>query len=97
MRRSPQETIQQLIHERYAEARAVFRAGSVSRGEGTESSDLDLVIIYAKLPNAYREAFVYEGWSIDAFVHDRESIRYFFEESRINSGISGTIQMICIR
>jgi len=94
MRCSPQETIQKLIHERYSEARAVFWAGSVSQGEETQVSDLDLVIVYEKLIRAYREAFVYEGWPIDAFVHDRESIRYFFEESRINSGISGTIQMI---
>ncbi|HAT9793188.1 TPA: GNAT family N-acetyltransferase, partial [Legionella pneumophila subsp. pneumophila] len=86
MRCSPQETIQKLIHERYSEARAVFWAGSVSQGEETQVSDLDLVIVYEKLIRAYREAFVYEGWPIDAFVHDRESIRYFFEESRINSG-----------
>ncbi|KTD67594.1 methyltransferase [Legionella santicrucis] len=94
MRHSAQETIQKLINERYSEALAVFWAGSVSRREGTQFSDLDLVIIYEKLPNAYREAFIYEDWPIDAFVHDRESIRYFFEESRKNSGISGTIQMI---
>ncbi|KTD24940.1 N-acetyltransferase GCN5 [Legionella lansingensis] len=94
MRRTPQETIQKLINERYSEARAVFWSGSVSCEKGTEVSDLDLVIVYETLPNAYREAFVYRGWPIDAFVHDRESLRYFFEESRKNSGISGLVQMV---
>ncbi len=79
MSKDPMQTIQKLIAERYADAKVVFWAGSVSKNQGTISSDLDLVIIYEKLLHAYREAFVYEGWPIDAFVHDPETLAYFCE------------------
>jgi hypothetical protein len=88
------KTIQKLIQERYADAKAVFWAGSVSQDQGTSASDLDLVIVFDRLPNAYREAFVYDGWPVDAFIHDPDTLRYFFEESRTGNGISGLSYMI---
>jgi ribosomal protein S18 acetylase RimI-like enzyme len=94
MRNDPLLTINKLLAERYTEAKAVFWAGSVSKNQGTATSDLDLVIIYDHLPNAYREAYLYEEWPIDAFVHDRETLRFFFEESRTGNGISGLLHMI---
>ena len=54
MRNDPVLTLKKLIGERYQGALAIFWAGSVSNGQGTEVSDLDLVIVYEKLPNAYR-------------------------------------------
>lgn len=94
MRNNPLSTIKKLVSERYKDAFAIFWAGSVSKSQGTKKSDLDLVIVYEKLPRAYREAFIYEGWPIDAFIHDGDTLHYFFEESRANSGISGLIHMI---
>lgn len=94
MRPDPLQTIQTLIQERYAEAKAVFWSGSVANNQGTSASDLDLVIVYKALPNAYREAFIYNEWPIDAFIHDAETLHYFFEDSRVNSGIAGLIYMV---
>ncbi|WP_323738759.1 GNAT family N-acetyltransferase [Candidatus Trichorickettsia mobilis] len=94
MRNEPLATIQKLIKERYVDAKAVFWAGSVAANQGTNASDLDLVIVYESMPNAYREAFVYDGWPIDAFIHDLDTLRYFFEESRTGNGISGLSYMI---
>jgi len=94
LRNDPLPTIQKLIKERYVDAKAVFWAGSVSESRGTSASDLDLVIVFESLPNAYREAFVYDGWPIDAFIHDLETLRYFFEKSRTGNGISGLSHMI---
>ena len=37
---------------KYAEAEIVFLAGSLVRGEGTATSDLDLVVMYRSLPQA---------------------------------------------
>lgn len=91
---SPLETIQALIQERYPKAKAVFWAGSVSQNKGTIASDLDLIIVFEKIPNAYREAFVYEGWPIDAFVLDFDSLCLFLEEARAGNGISGLSTMI---
>lgn len=94
MKSDPLKTIQKLIKERYSDAKAVFWAGSMSQNKGTKNSDLDLVIVFESLPNAYREAFVYDGWPIDAFINDPTTLRYFFEESQSGNGISGLIEMI---
>lgn len=93
-RNDPLATIQKLIKERYPDAKAVFWAGSVSQGQGSRGSDLDLVIVFELLPYAYREAFIYDGWPIDAFINDCDTLRYFFEESRRGNGISGLCFMI---
>jgi predicted nucleotidyltransferase len=50
--------------ERYEDAAAVFAAGSIVRGHGTPFSDLDLVVVYAQLPCAYRESFRSGGYTI---------------------------------
>lgn len=94
MKNDPFSTIHKLMKERYPQAKAVFWAGSVSEGRGTNASDLDLVIVFEELAYAYREAFIYDGWPIDAFIHDLDTLRYFFEESRAGNGISGLSYMI---
>ncbi len=94
MRNPPLQTIQKLIQEKYSEAKAVFWGGSVAKNLGTQRSDLDLIIVYEQLSNMYREAFIYDEWPIDTFVHDAETLHYVFEESRTDSGIPGSIYMI---
>jgi len=55
----------------------VFCGGSVVRGEGFPSSDLDVVLIFDRIPNAWRESLHFEGWPIDVFAHDSETLAYF--------------------
>jgi hypothetical protein len=93
-RPDPLQTIQKLIRERYFDAKTVFWAGSVSQDKGTSASDLDLVIVFDSIPHAYREAYVFDEWPIDAFIHDMDTLRYFFEESKTGNGISGLTTMI---
>jgi predicted nucleotidyltransferase len=78
----PAEAARRIWQERYAGARVLFLAGSVMRGEATPTSDLDLVVVYERLPHAYRESFVYEGWPVEAFVNDAETVGHFFESDR---------------
>lgn len=80
---SPFEAAREVWRERYAGARVLFLGGSVLRGDATPSSDLDVVVLYERLPNAYREAFVYAGWPVEAFVHDEETLEHFFEANRL--------------
>jgi predicted nucleotidyltransferase len=94
MRNDALPTIQKLIKERYEDAKAVFWAGSVAANQGTDSSDLDLVIVFESLPNAYREAFIYDGWPIDAFVHDLDTLRYFCGRLEASDGKPALINMI---
>jgi len=62
-------------------------AGSIVRGEGTPHSDLDLVVIFDRLPNAYRESFYFGDLPVEAFVHDPETLNYFLFEVDRSSGI----------
>lgn len=66
--------------ERFSGAKVIFLAGSIIRGEGTRFSDLDLVVLYQQVRNAYRESFTYEGYPVEAFIHDSETLNYFFCE-----------------
>lgn len=93
-RPDPLTTIHQLITTRYSDAKTVFWGGSIANGDGTSASDLDLVIVFETIPQPYREAFIYDGWPIDAFVNDYNSLNYFFEESRTGNGIAGLLSMI---
>ena len=79
---------------KYPDAGVIFLAGSIVRGESTPFSDLDLVVIFDRLPAAYRESFNFQGFPIEAFVHDPETVNYFLHEIDRPSGIPSLAQMI---
>lgn len=81
-RPDPKETIENLRRLRFPEAAAVFLAGSVMRGQGTEHSDLDVVVVHRSLPCAQRESLIHWDWPVELFVHDPETLAYFFESDR---------------
>lgn len=80
--------------QRYADASIVFAAGSIVRGEGTSFSDLDLVVVFPALERAYRESFRFDGYPVEAFVHDPETLSYFFMELDRASGVPSLPQMV---
>ena len=90
---SPVEAARGVWRERYAGARVIFLAGSVMRGEATETSDLDIVVVFESLPNAYREAFTFGGWPVEVFVHDTETLRRFFDADR-RRGLPALMRMV---
>ena len=74
-------TITSEIHKtKYLQAKAIFLAGSMVRGEGTSTSDLDLVVVFDRLPYAYRDSYFYGKLPIEAFVHDPQTLEYFFRK-----------------
>ena len=73
------EVARHVLTHRYPDAEFAFVAGSISRGDATESSDIDLVVLFPKLECAYRESFIADGWPVEAFVHDFETVAYFFD------------------
>jgi predicted nucleotidyltransferase len=89
----PVEAARAVWRERHARARVLFLAGSVMRGEATETSDLDVVVVYERLPNSYRESFVCGGWPVEAFVHDVETLEEFFERDR-RRGLPALMSMV---
>ena len=81
-------------NQRYSDALVVFAAGSFVRGDATAFSDLDLVVVYESLPNSYRESFRFEGFPVEAFVHDTQTLNYFFVEVDRPSGVPSLPQMV---
>ena len=92
-RPTPAEAARGIFGERYAGARVLFLGGSVMRDEATPASDLDIVVVYERLPNAYREAFVYGGWPVETFVHDEGTLAEFFEADR-QRGVPSLMSMV---
>jgi hypothetical protein len=90
----PAQVTQQVFDSRYPDASVIFLAGSIIRDEATPFSDLDLVVIFDQLPAAYRESFHFQGFPIEAFVHDPETLNYFLFEVDRPSGIPSLAQMI---
>jgi hypothetical protein len=80
--------------QRYPEASLLFAAGSIVRGDATPHSDLDLVVVYPSVVAAYRESFVFERLPVEAFVHDPETLHYFFVEVDRRSGVPSLPQMV---
>lgn len=79
---------------RHPDAAVVLLAGSVVRGEATATSDLDVVVIYERVDHAWRESFVCDGWPVEAFVHDPETLRHFFVEVDGRAGTPSLASMV---
>ncbi len=93
-RLDPRTAALEIVAERFEGAAVTFLGGSVMRGEGTETSDLDLVVVYERLDAAYRESFMHRGWPVEAFVHDPETLRYFFSHVDRASGVPSLPDMV---
>ena len=91
---SPIFVAQDLLETRYKGAEVIFVAGSVMRGEAVAHSDLDLVIVYPHLAQAYRESFYRKEWPVEAFVHDPQTMHYFFEKIDTPEASSTLAEMV---
>lgn len=78
----PLEAAQQFIQKHYPDCKAALLAGSVTRGEATETSDLDIVIFNKNNNSSYRESLIDFGWPIEVFVHNETSYKQFFETDK---------------
>ncbi|CAM4004289.1 nucleotidyltransferase domain-containing protein [Lederbergia lenta] len=78
-RLKPIEAAKSFILYNYPNCQGALLAGSVVRGEATETSDLDIVIFDQSLDSSYRESFIEFGWPIEIFVHNLTSYKHFFE------------------
>lgn len=76
---NPIEAALKFINEHFPNCQGALLAGSVVRGEATETSDLDIVIFDKNLSSSYRESLIDYGWAIEVFVHNLNSYKQFFE------------------
>lgn len=83
------------IHEqRYPQAKALFLAGSFVRGEQTETSDLDLVVVFDRVSTAFRESYRFETFPVEAFVHDPQTLHYFFNQFERDAAVPSLAMMV---
>ena len=75
----PIEAAKLFIEKHFPNCHGALLAGSVVRGEATETSDLDIVIFDKSLTSPYRKSFIDFGWAIEVFVHSLTSYKHFFE------------------
>jgi hypothetical protein len=75
-------TARELVLERFPEARAAWLAGSVVSGRATPTSDLDVTVLLAGPPAAFRESLVHRGWPVELFVHSPDTVRHWLERDR---------------
>lgn len=86
--------VREIHAHRYRDAPVILAAGSLIRGEGTASSDLDLVVLHSRLDHAWRESFRFAGFPVEAFVHDPGTLEYFFTELDRVSGVPALPRMV---
>lgn len=78
-RRLPKDAAKLFVDDRFPGSDAALLAGSVIRGEATETSDLDIVVFDQKIADPYRESLLIYGWPIEVFVYNFDNYRGFFE------------------
>lgn len=71
-----------ILRAHYPGADSAFVAGSLMRGQGSATSDIDLVVLHPRLAQAYRESFIFEDIPVETFVHDPETLVWFLEQDR---------------
>lgn len=76
---NPQEAAYRFIEKSFPNCQGALLAGSIIRGEATETSDLDIVVFDKSLCSSYRESLIDYGWAIEVFVHNLTSYKQFFE------------------
>ncbi|PGS56380.1 nucleotidyltransferase domain-containing protein [Bacillus sp. AFS041924] len=76
---NPIEAANHFINKYFPNCQGALLAGSVVRGEATETSDLDIVIFVEDLTSSYRESLIEFDWNIEVFVHNVTSYKQFFE------------------
>jgi predicted nucleotidyltransferase len=75
----PLEAAKHFISHHFPTCQGAVLAGSVVRGEATDTSDLDIVVFDNNVSSAYRESFFDFEWAIEVFVHNLNSYKVFFQ------------------
>lgn len=76
---NPVEAAERFVNTLFPECEGAILAGSVVRGEATETSDLDIIVFDNKMESSYRESIIKFGWPVELFVHNLLSYKSFFK------------------
>jgi predicted nucleotidyltransferase len=81
----PLEAGKQFILKYFPQCQGAVLAGSVVRGEATDTSDLDIVVFDESIRSSYRESLIDFGWAIEVFVHNKTSYIAYFESDYLRA------------
>ncbi len=90
----PVDVARSFLEAEFPESYVAFLAGSVVRGEATATSDLDIVIITDREEAPYRRSYVWEGWPVEALVHNEQSYLDFFASDLLE--YEPALQVMCL-
>ncbi len=76
---NPIEAAEMFVNMFYPDCNGALLAGSVVRGEATETSDLDIIVFDSQIDYSYRESTIKFGWPIELFVHNLNTYKSFFK------------------
>ncbi|WP_270179171.1 nucleotidyltransferase domain-containing protein [Alkalihalobacillus sp. CinArs1] len=68
----------ELVKSHFPHCNVALLAGSIVRGEGTKTSDLDLVVFDPSVTNSYRENLYYKKWPVELYVHNFNTYQSFY-------------------
>ena len=70
----------EFITTEYPNCDLAVLAGSVVRGEGTDTSDLDIVIVTEDEEMPYRKSLIFQKWPIEVFVYNSKSYKKYCQK-----------------
>lgn len=79
MRMDPVQAGTQIVRERYPDCELAILGGSASRGEHTEQSDLDILIIERDGEEMRRRIIESYGWNVELFILSMSGYREDFD------------------
>ncbi|MGF6119423.1 putative nucleotidyltransferase [Janthinobacterium lividum] len=71
------QLVEQHILPAYPHAQAAIIGGSIARGQGTATSDIDLLVLFENVPHAWRETLKLGQQTVELYGHDLRSFDYF--------------------
>lgn len=71
----PYEAAAGFIATQFPACSAAFLSGSVTRGEATATSDLDIVVVSPIGQPTFRASYRFMGWPVEAFTYTPETLR----------------------
>ncbi len=93
MKLLPMEAAKLFINTNFPTCDAAILAGSVVRGEATDTSDLDIIVFDNRIKTSYRESITAYDWPIEVFVHSFVSYKHYWNLD-IGSGRPSKPRMI---
>jgi predicted nucleotidyltransferase len=71
------QVVAKILAQQYQSASVAIVGGSIASGRATATSDIDLLLLFEHVENAWRETFKVEQQTVELFGHDLGTFEYF--------------------